>query len=87
MKRREAKVAKRNEAVRKRDALQERYNWLMDYVPTLELIEVSVMRSINREFDALSQRCFNALVDDPGKEARWTRVSHLLSFKTDTNAM
>ncbi|MDV3277907.1 MAG: AAA family ATPase [Nitrososphaerales archaeon] len=64
-------IARKEEAARRRDVLQEHELWLADYfVPTLQLIEMSVMQSLNQEFDSLFQKWFSALVDDPGKEVR-----------------
>ncbi|MDG7016045.1 MAG: SMC family ATPase, partial [Nitrososphaerota archaeon] len=66
-----AEVARREDASRRRDRMQEYGLWLADYfLPTLQLIEKSVMQSLNQEFDSLFQGWFAALVDDPGKEAR-----------------
>jgi DNA repair protein SbcC/Rad50 len=63
-------VAK-EEASGKSSALKERALWLSDYfLPTVRQIEKSVLASINREFDALFQKWFGMLVNDPDKEGR-----------------
>ncbi len=55
----------------RRDLLRENEIWLSDYfVPTVQLIERSVLSSINEEFDALFQKWFTMLVNDPEKEVR-----------------
>jgi exonuclease SbcC len=63
-------VAKESAGAR-RDALKENEMWLTDYfVPTVQLIERSVLASINQEFDSLLQKWFAMLVNDPEKEVR-----------------
>ncbi len=58
-------------AVARRDLLRENEMWLGDYfVPTVQLIERSVLASINQEFDSLFQKRFAMLVDEPEKEVR-----------------
>ncbi|MDA4124452.1 MAG: SMC family ATPase [Thaumarchaeota archaeon] len=58
-------------AVARRDRLRENEMWLTGYfVPTVQLIERSVLGSINQEFDLLLQKWFAMLVDDPEKEVR-----------------
>ncbi len=63
-------VAKRSAGV-KRDRLQEDELWLSDYfVPTVQLVERSVLSNLNQEFNSLFQRWFGMLVSDPEKEVR-----------------
>ena len=61
-------VAKEQASNRSR-ALREREIWLADYfVPTVKVIEKSVLATINQEFDSLFKRWFGMLVADPDKE-------------------
>jgi exonuclease SbcC len=55
----------------RRDFLKENQIWLEDYFePTVQLIEKSVMATINQEFDSMFQKWFSMLVGDPEKEVR-----------------
>ena len=55
----------------KSEKLNEHLIWIQDFfVPTVEAIEKQVMTAINQEFDALFQKWFAMLVDDPGKQAK-----------------
>ena len=52
-------------------SLNEHLIWIQDFfVPTVENIEKQVMTRINLEFNALFQKWFAMLVDDPGKQAK-----------------
>ena len=65
-----AEVATKEKAARMRDAARERSLWLTDYfVPTVRLVERSVLGAINREFDELFRKWFAMLVGDSDKEA------------------
>jgi exonuclease SbcC len=49
--------------------LREREIWLREYfVPTVKVIETSVLATINQDFDSLFKRWFGMLVSDPDKE-------------------
>ena len=64
-----AEVATKEEASKKGRALREREIWLGDYfVPTIKVVEKSVLATINQEFDSLFKRWFGMLVSDPDKE-------------------
>jgi DNA repair protein SbcC/Rad50 len=64
-----AEVVVKEEASRKGARLRERGIWLSDYfVPTVQVIEKSVLATINQEFDSLFRRWFGVLVNDPEKE-------------------
>ncbi|MBI3840404.1 MAG: SMC family ATPase, partial [Thaumarchaeota archaeon] len=64
-------IAAKERAATKRAALAEDEVWLNGYfVPTVELIERSVLATINQDFGALFQKWFSMLVDDPDKEVR-----------------
>jgi exonuclease SbcC len=61
-------VAKEDASIKSRK-LKEREMWLADYfVPTLKMIEKSVLATINQEFDLMFNRWFGMLVGDPEKE-------------------
>ncbi len=63
-------VAKEGAGAR-RDVLREDEVWLSGYFePTVQLIERSVLATINQEFDSLFQKWFAMLVGDPEKEAK-----------------
>ena len=62
-------VIAKEEASNKSRRLREREIWLEDYfVPTVRVIEKSVLATINQEFDSLFKRWFGMLVNDPDKE-------------------
>ncbi len=49
--------------------LREKEIWLREYfVPTVKVIETSVLATINQDFDSLFKRWFGMLVNDPDKE-------------------
>ncbi len=62
-------IVAKEEASNKSGRLRERELWLGDYfVPTVKVIEKSVLATINQEFDSLFKRWFGMLVADPDKE-------------------
>jgi exonuclease SbcC len=62
-------IVAKEEASNKSKRLRAREIWLEDYfVPTVKLIEKSVLATINQEFDSLFKRWFGMLVNDPDKE-------------------
>jgi DNA repair protein SbcC/Rad50 len=62
-------IVAKEEASNKSRKLREREMWLEDYfVPTVRLIEKSVLATIDQEFDSLFKRWFGMLVTDPDKE-------------------
>ncbi|MDG6989294.1 MAG: hypothetical protein JRN21_08265 [Nitrososphaerota archaeon] len=64
-------VVAKEEASNRGRRLREREVWLSDYfVPTVKIIEKSVLATVNQEFDALFKKWFGLLVDEPEKEVR-----------------
>lgn len=64
-----AEIQRKEDAIKKSRRLKERDIWLTDYfVPTVKLIEKSVLATINQEFDTLFKRWFAMLVSDTDKE-------------------
>lgn len=62
-------IVAKEQASNKAKELREREIWLGDYfVPTVKVIEKSVLATINQEFDSLFKRWFGMLVADPEKE-------------------
>ena len=62
-------IMAKDEASSRGRRLKEREVWLTDFfVPTVELVEKSVLATINQEFDSLFKRWFAMLVADPEKE-------------------
>jgi exonuclease SbcC len=62
-------IVEKEEAANKSGKIREREIWLRDYfVPTVRVIEKSVLATINQEFDSLFKRWFGMLVNDPDKE-------------------
>lgn len=62
-------IVAKEEASNKSRRLREMEIWLGDYfVPTVRVIEKSVLATINQEFDALFKKWFGMLVGDPDKE-------------------
>ena len=62
-------VVVKEEASNKGRRLREREVWLEDYfLPTVRVIEKSVLATINQEFDSLFKKWFGMLVGDPEKE-------------------
>ena len=62
-------IIAKEEASNKGKRLREHEIWLEDYfVPTVRVIEKSVLATINQEFDSLFKRWFGILVNDPDKE-------------------
>lgn len=62
-------IVAKEEATNKSKRLREMEIWLEDYfVPTVRVIEKSVLATINQEFDSLFKKWFGMLVDDPDKE-------------------
>ncbi|HEY6283312.1 MAG TPA: hypothetical protein VIW22_05240, partial [Nitrososphaerales archaeon] len=62
-------ILAKEEASNKSRKLREKEIWLRDYfVPTLKVIEKSVLATINQDFDLLFKRWFGMLVNDPDKE-------------------
>jgi DNA repair protein SbcC/Rad50 len=61
----------KEDAGRRRDLLKENETWLSDYFePTVQLIERSVLATINQEFGSLFEKWFEMLVGDPEKEVK-----------------
>lgn len=61
-------VEKKGEASRRREHLKEVQIWIGDYfLPSVSLIEKSVMSTINQEFGVLLEKWFGMLVSDPEK--------------------
>ena len=64
-----AEIAAKEEAANTGRKLKETEIWLEDYfVPTVKVIEKSVLATINQEFDSLFKRWFGMLVADADKE-------------------
>ena len=64
-----AEIHRREDALFRSRRLREREIWLTDYfVPTVKLIEKSVLATINLEFDSMFKRWFSMLVSDTDKE-------------------
>ncbi len=64
-----AEAATKEEAFTKSKKLKEREMWLGDYfLPTVRVVEKSVLATINQEFDAMFKRWFGMLVIDEDKE-------------------
>lgn len=64
-----AEIHRKEDALNRSRRLKEREIWLTDYfVPTVKLIEKSVLATINLEFDSLFKRWFAILVSDTDKE-------------------
>lgn len=62
-------IVAKEDASSKSRRLREREIWLADYfVPTVKLIEKSVLATMNQEFDSMFKRWFGMLVSDPDKE-------------------
>jgi DNA repair protein SbcC/Rad50 len=62
-------IVEKEEASNKSRKIREREIWLRDYfVPTVKVIEKSVLATINQEFDSLFKRWFGMLLNDPDKE-------------------
>lgn len=63
-------VAQKKEQKKKREKLIEHRIWLSDYfIPTLDVIERSVMVSINQDFNQQFQYWFDVLIEDQDLEA------------------
>jgi len=64
-------ISEKERAEARGKALGDLELWLGSYfVPTVQLVERSVLASINQEFNALLQKWFGMLVSDPDKEVR-----------------
>ncbi|MDA4125760.1 MAG: SMC family ATPase [Thaumarchaeota archaeon] len=64
-----SEIVAKEEAANKSRKVREREIWLRDYfVPTVKVIETSVLATINQDFDSLFKRWFGMLVNDPDKE-------------------
>jgi exonuclease SbcC len=64
-----SEIVAKEEASNKSKKLREKEIWLRDYfVPTVKVIEKSVLATINQDFDLLLKRWFGMLVNDPDKE-------------------
>jgi exonuclease SbcC len=64
-----ADIAAKEEAAKTGRKLKETEIWLEDFfVPTVKVIEKSVLATINQEFDSLFKRWFGMLVADADKE-------------------
>ncbi len=62
-------IAAKEDASSRSKRLRERELWLGDYfLPTVRVIEKSVLATINQEFDSLFKRWFTMLVTDQDKE-------------------
>jgi len=62
-------IVAKEEASNKSKKLREKEIWLRDFfVPTVKVIEKSVLATINQDFDLLFKRWFGMLVNDPDKE-------------------
>ncbi len=62
-------IAAKEEALNKSRRLKEREMWLGDFfLPTVRVIEKSVLTTINQEFDSMFKRWFGMLVTDQDKE-------------------
>ena len=62
-------IMAKEDALNRGKRLREREIWLGDYfIPTVKVIEKSVLATINEEFDSLFKRWFAMLVADPDKE-------------------
>ncbi len=64
-----AEIAAKEEALSKSRKLKGREMWLGDFfLPTVRVIEKSVLTTINQEFDSMFKRWFGMLVTDQDKE-------------------
>ena len=62
-------IVAKEEASNRSKMLREREIWLEDYfIPTVRVVEKSVLATINQEFDSLFKRWFGMLVSGPDKE-------------------
>jgi exonuclease SbcC len=67
----QTEIEEKEKEIKTAEKLNEYKIWIEDFfLPTLDIIEKSVMLSINQEFNTYFQKWWNILVDDTTKEAR-----------------